>query len=797
MTTATPTELAILRSGGASTDVALQLASITATEDEAEAGEINTKFMTPLRTDQQITARIATETDALNGTDDERLMTPLKTAEAISTAQFASIPGQIADQATAEAGTDNTKFVTPLRVAQEIIAKVPAQTGGTVHQVLEKKSSTAADYAWTGVSSLYATPNSGANGEVARPFYNILGDTISLKSFGTEGGVSSSATTALANALTWLVNSNGTLLLPGGDFYIDSIASVSGVVATDAGNPKRFAIKGAGKGASRIICSSVNAVGGISVAFTGGGDKYFEGVFEDFAIVSDGATKSGAALKITSASTTAQIRNATINRVAVYGTDITIPAFTTAMIDVSNLNHPLVTDVYLVNASDDVDFSDSSINYVCGKGINFDGSYAWELLSAQILGAGLAVSNIGTAEEYFVVRNFILSKCKTAIKPTRSSGRQPLFIIDSGQCHYRDYGIYMTGSREGRITNVQFASAAASASGMVTYPCDIFLENYEEMIITNSEHHGNNETPANRVNIWLSELGTLADGCKIIGGDFMTRNTTGMGSAALTAIRNGDGCKRTRVLWPTIEYSYYTTPIDDQSSTDNRSSAMLLFQDDGPVNTSSKVLALRGASPTATRGPSLATWRASASPANADIIGTLDFYGRNDAAADILYATAEGRIDSKAAGSEGGGLDLYAITGGVKTLVLATSGTGISTSKTLTFNAGGKIDVDSSTTTAAGTGGTSTATLSKMAGVITTDAITTAAGAAHVMTITNTLAASGDLVLLTRMGGTNTRKNYALDAVTGASTITVTISNNEPANAVNGTIIYAFLLLKS
>lgn len=118
-------------------------------------------------------------------------------------------------------------------------------------------------------------------------------------------------------------------------------------------------------------------------------------------------------------------------------------------------------------------------------------------------------------------------------------------------------------------------------------------------------------------------------------------------------------------------------------------------------------------------------------------------------------------------------------------------------SGTLTFSAGGQIDVDSSTTIASGTGGTSTATLSKMAGVITTDAITTAAGATHVMTITNTLAATGDLVLLTRAGGTNTRHNFSLDAVTGASTITVTIANNEPANAINGTIIFNFVLLKA
>lgn len=115
---------------------------------------------------------------------------------------------------------------------------------------------------------------------------------------------------------------------------------------------------------------------------------------------------------------------------------------------------------------------------------------------------------------------------------------------------------------------------------------------------------------------------------------------------------------------------------------------------------------------------------------------------------------------------------------------------------TLTFGAGGQIDVDSSTTTAAGTGGTSTATLSKMAGVITTDAITTASLGQHVMTVTNTLVAAGDIVLVSLQGGTNTRDNIQIEAVAGSGTITVTLTNNH-ASAVNGTVIFAFVLLKA
>lgn len=117
-------------------------------------------------------------------------------------------------------------------------------------------------------------------------------------------------------------------------------------------------------------------------------------------------------------------------------------------------------------------------------------------------------------------------------------------------------------------------------------------------------------------------------------------------------------------------------------------------------------------------------------------------------------------------------------------------------SGTLTFSAGAKIDADSGTTTASGTSGTSTATLSKMAGIITTDAITTASGASHVMTVTNTLVASGDLIIGWLVGGTNTRVGVQLECVAGSGSFTATIKNAN-ASAINGTVIFGFLVLKA
>ena len=56
-----------------------------ATQAEAEAGSNSTKFMSPLRTYQQNTARLSSQAEAQAGTDNVKLITPLRAKEAIQT----------------------------------------------------------------------------------------------------------------------------------------------------------------------------------------------------------------------------------------------------------------------------------------------------------------------------------------------------------------------------------------------------------------------------------------------------------------------------------------------------------------------------------------------------------------------------------------------------------------------------------------------------------------------------------------------------------------------------------------
>ncbi len=102
---------------------------------------------------------------------------------------------------------------------------------------------------------------------------------------------------------------------------------------------------------------------------------------------------------------------------------------------------------------------------------------------------------------------------------------------------------------------------------------------------------------------------------------------------------------------------------------------------------------------------------------------------------------------------------------------------------------------DSGIATASGTGGTSTVTLSKQNGVITTDAITTAAGAAHVITVTNTLVAATSRILVTLDKNGSAGTPVITSVTPGSGSFTVEISNLHASAAVNAALKVHFLVL--
>jgi hypothetical protein len=118
-----------------------------------------------------------------------------------------------------------------------------------------------------------------------------------------------------------------------------------------------------------------------------------------------------------------------------------------------------------------------------------------------------------------------------------------------------------------------------------------------------------------------------------------------------------------------------------------------------------------------------------------------------------------------------------------KTLVATVASTGI------TMGTGTAISVDNGT--AAATAGA--ATLSKQSGVITSEAVTTAAQAAYTLTLTNTVVAATSRVTASVDNGTNTQGIPVVGIVTpGSGSVVIKVYNLHATQALNGTLKIAF-----
>lgn len=108
------------------------------------------------------------------------------------------------------------------------------------------------------------------------------------------------------------------------------------------------------------------------------------------------------------------------------------------------------------------------------------------------------------------------------------------------------------------------------------------------------------------------------------------------------------------------------------------------------------------------------------------------------------------------------------------------------------------FDEGTKTATATGTGGTGTATLSKVSGKVTTGALTTAAAATHVLTLTNTKIAATDQVYVSVCKGTATTGTPTVaDVAPAAGSVVITIQNIHASAAVNGTLVVSFFVVKA
>ena len=104
------------------------------------------------------------------------------------------------------------------------------------------------------------------------------------------------------------------------------------------------------------------------------------------------------------------------------------------------------------------------------------------------------------------------------------------------------------------------------------------------------------------------------------------------------------------------------------------------------------------------------------------------------------------------------------------------------------------LKVDTGTKTATASAGA--ATLSKTAGVVTSEAITTAAGATYTLTLTNTKVAATSQVFASVNLGAGTGGTPVITSVTpGSGSVVIVVQNIHASAAFNAAIKIAFMVL--
>jgi hypothetical protein len=113
---------------------------------------------------------------------------------------------------------------------------------------------------------------------------------------------------------------------------------------------------------------------------------------------------------------------------------------------------------------------------------------------------------------------------------------------------------------------------------------------------------------------------------------------------------------------------------------------------------------------------------------------------------------------------------------------------GVNTNAVSTFAAGAGFILDKAPATVAA----GAVTLNKQSGVITTTALTTAAGSSSTFTLTDSEIKSTSVIIPSWQGGTNTNANFIVEIVPANGSAVFTIFNNAPTAALNGTISLGF-----
>ena len=165
----------------------------------------------------------------------------------------------------------------------------------------------------------------------------------------------------------------------------------------------------------------------------------------------------------------------------------------------------------------------------------------------------------------------------------------------------------------------------------------------------------------------------------------------------------------------------------------------------------------------------------------------------------LLDQTGQERLDYALAKINANFTELYGGTGGAANPSVTTvTASGLIQGGTVTSTGlatAGSVKLDTGTKTATASAGA--ATLNKSSGIITTEALTTAAGSDYTLTLTNSTIAAGDLALVSVDSNSSAGLPLAYSAKTTANTLTVIVRNIHATAAFNAALKIGFAIFKA
>lgn len=105
------------------------------------------------------------------------------------------------------------------------------------------------------------------------------------------------------------------------------------------------------------------------------------------------------------------------------------------------------------------------------------------------------------------------------------------------------------------------------------------------------------------------------------------------------------------------------------------------------------------------------------------------------------------------------------------------------------------IDILGISKSGTATGSSGAATLNATAGTITTESLTTAAGAVFTHTLTNSYIAAADIVLVT-VSTTGTGNPVVCEITPAAGSVVITVQNIHASAALNAALVIKFVVVK-